>query len=127
MGFNADWFLRLGVAATFLYHGFSKFPVAPMMGLGTLEVTVLAIVEITIGLLILAGTFAGSLVTRISALLILPIMIGAIVKTHWPRWSFTPAPPEHPIGGMEFQVLLILVALFFLVRGNGSSIEKQTI
>ncbi len=35
----------------------------------------------------------------------------------WPQWSFVPS-ESHPMGGMEFQVLLLLTSLYFLVKGN---------
>ena len=126
MGFNADWLLRIGVAGIFLFHGISKYPPGPMMGFGSLEMTLVMLAEIGAGLLILVGAFAGSLVTRIGALLSLPVMIGAIAAVHWPRWNFVTTwsaegPGPNPMGGMEFQVLLLLIALFFLIRGNGSA------
>lgn len=110
------------MAAILIFHGIIKFPVAPegAMGLSSLIVTLVALAEIGAGLLLLAGAFAGSMVTRLGALLVLPVMIGAIIRVHWPRWSFTAA-EGFPMGGMEFQVLLLLLALFFLIRGNGSS------
>jgi putative oxidoreductase len=49
-----------------------------------------------------------------------PVLLGAIVMVHWPRWSFTPA-EGFPMGGMEFQVVLLFTALFFLVMGNAGS------
>jgi putative oxidoreductase len=36
---------------------------------------------------------------------------------HGPRWSFTPA-EGFPMGGMEFQVVLLLIAVYFLITGN---------
>ena len=45
-------------------------------------------------------------------------------KTRWTdefeiAWSLTPTPAEgFPMGGMEFQVVVLLTALFFLVMGN---------
>jgi putative oxidoreductase len=44
-------------------------------------------------------------------------MLGAIAMVHWPRWSFVPS-ETHPMGGMEFQVVLMLLGLFFALRGN---------
>jgi putative oxidoreductase len=44
-------------------------------------------------------------------------MIGAIVMVHWGQWSFV-ATDTHPMGGMEFQVVLLLMGLYYLVRGN---------
>ncbi len=53
-----------------------------------------------------------------SALLaIIPVLLGAIVMVHAPRWNFVPA-EGFPMGGMEFQVVLALIATYFLIVGN---------
>ena len=44
-------------------------------------------------------------------------MIGAILKFHWGRWAFNPT-DAHPMGGLEFQVTLLLLALYFVFAGN---------
>jgi putative oxidoreductase len=36
---------------------------------------------------------------------------------HWGQWSFV-ASDSHPMGGMELQVVLLLIGLYFLIRGN---------
>lgn len=59
----------------------------------------------------------GDLATRIGALGFIPVLIGAIALRHWPRWSFEPS-ESFPIGGMEFQVALILISLYLLLKGN---------
>ena len=46
-------------------------------------------------------------------------MLGAIAMVHWPRWSFV-ASDTHPMGGMEFQVTLVLVSLYLLIKGNNN-------
>jgi putative oxidoreductase len=55
--------------------------------------------------------------TRLGALMMLIVIIGAIVMVHWGRWSFVPS-ESHPMGGMEFQVTLALILLYFLIKGN---------
>jgi putative oxidoreductase len=67
-----------------------------------------------------AGAFKSDLITRLSGLAIAPVMLGAILLVHWGRWSFTPA-EGFPMGGMEFQVVLLLIAVFFLISGNSTS------
>ena len=47
----------------------------------------------------------------------LPVLLGAIALVHWGRWNFVPT-ADHPMGGMQFQVTLILVALYLVVTGN---------
>ena len=58
--------------------------------------------------------------TRLAALATIPVLIGAIVLVHWGQWSFV-ATETHPMGGMEFQVVLLLMALYFVIRGNECS------
>ena len=56
----------------------------------------------------------------LAALASIPVMLGAIFMFHWPRWSFTPA-EDFPMGGMEFQVVLLLIGIYFLITGNQQS------
>jgi uncharacterized membrane protein YphA (DoxX/SURF4 family) len=44
-------------------------------------------------------------------------MIGAIAIVHWGRWNFLPS-DTHPLGGFEFQVVLILIMLYLVITGN---------
>ncbi len=64
------------------------------------------------------------LITRLAGLAIAPVMLGAIFMVHWSRWDFAPA-EGYPAGGMEFQVVLLLTALYFLVMGNGAGSSQQ--
>lgn len=122
---QAHWLLRIALASVFLFHGIQKFmnldAGATMMGLPVAVWGLVAFAEVAGGLGILVGGFlksaTGSLITRLAGLAIVPVMLGAIFMVHWGRWSFSPT-ETHPMGGMEFQVVLLLIALFFLFRGN---------
>ena len=118
---NAHWLLRLGLASVFLFHGFGKlFDVtgfAEMMGLSFTVAALVTFAEIAAGIGIIVGGFGKALITRLATVAMIPVLIGAIVLVHGPRWSFTPA-EGFPMGGMEFQVVLLLGALYFLVVGN---------
>ena len=59
----------------------------------------------------------GDLATRLSGVAIVPVMLGAIAMVHWGQWSFV-ASESHPMGGMEFQVVLLLMGVYFALRGN---------
>ena len=59
---------------------------------------------------------AALLVLGLAGLAIVPVMLGAIFMVHWGRWSFSPT-ETHPMGGMEFQVVLLLIALFSTYLG----------
>ncbi len=117
----AHWAPRVALASVFLFHGLTKFPdlsgMAAMMGLPVAVLTLVALAETTGGALILIGGFTKDWVTRLGGLLLIPPMLGAIAMVHWPRWSFV-ATETAPMGGMEFQVTLLLVAVFFVLRGN---------
>jgi len=90
------------------------------MGLPEFVAYLVVLAELGGGILVLAGGFMNSMVTRLGALATIPVMVGAIVKAHWGRWSFTPA-EGFPMGGMEFQTVLILVALYLLIKGNSTA------
>ncbi len=117
----AHWAPRIALASVFLYHGLTKFPglsaTAAMMGMPVAVFALVALAETAGGALIILGAFTKDIVTRLGGLLLIPPMIGAIGMVHWGRWAFTPA-EGFPMGGMEFQVTLLLLAIFFILRGN---------
>lgn len=116
----AHWLLRLALISVFLFHGLGKFmalsQTAEMMG-GMPMAILAAVMETGGALLILFGGFGKELLTRLGGLLIAPVMMGAIAMVHWGRWAFTTT-ESHPMGGMEFQVTLLLIALYFVIVGN---------
>jgi putative oxidoreductase len=117
----AHWAIRLAAAGVFIYHGATKLPNlgggAAMMGMPVFLWALVAILETTGGLLILLGGFLPDWATRLGALFIIPPMLGAIFTVHWPQWSFVPS-ETHPMGGMEFQASMLLLAIFFLLKGK---------
>ncbi|MDJ0918186.1 MAG: DoxX family protein [Woeseiaceae bacterium] len=120
---DAHWLLRAGLASVFLFHGFGKVPnvagFAETMGLPYTIALLVTFAEIAAGLGIIVGGFGRELITRLATLAMIPVLIGAIALVHGPRWSFTPT-EGFPMGGMEFQVVLLLGALYFLIVGNSS-------
>lgn len=123
---KADWLLRAGLAAVFIFHGIGKFSgmgiagFSEMMGLPYVAALLVGLAEVGGGFGIIIGGFTSSLITRLSALAIIPVMLGAIFMVHWGQWSFM-ASESHPMGGAEFQVVLLLMAVFFVLRGNGQA------
>ncbi len=115
------WFLRIALASVFLYHGLTKFPmaeaVAGMLDFPVIVIYLLSTLETIGGILILLGGLGMDLATRLSGGIFSVIMLGAIAKVHIGQWSFM-ATQTHPMGGMEFQVVLLLMSLYFVVRGN---------
>ena len=124
---NAHWLLRVSLASVFLFHGIGKAVniagFSQMSGLPTAVAALVTFAELAAGVGIIIGAFKSDLITRLAGLAAAPVMLGAIFMVHWGRWSFTPA-EGFPMGGMEFQVVLLLIALYFLVMGNGGA--KQT-
>jgi len=122
---NAHWLLRIALASVFVYHGLLKFSnlegFAQMLPISYTEVVLVALAETVGGLLVLLGGFRddviSDLATRIGAALNIPVMIGAISIVHWGQWNFVPN-EIHPMGGFQFQAVLLLVMLFLVVTGN---------
>ncbi len=118
---NAQWLLRIGLASVFIFHGIGKAVnlggFSDMTGLPTAAAALVTFAELAGGVGIIVGAFTSDLITRLAALAMAPVMLGAIFMVHWGRWSFTPA-EGFPMGGMEFQVVLLLMALYFLIMGN---------
>ena len=125
---HAHWFLRATLASVFIYHGVLKLAdlggYAAFLELSVSTVLLVALAETVGGAFVLLGgvsrvTPAAAWVTRLGAAMILPVMAGAIVMVHWGQWNFLPS-QTHPIGGIEFQVVLLLVSLYFVVKGNNA-------
>lgn len=125
---HAHWLLRFALASVFLFHGIAKFVnlagTAEMMG-GMPMAVLAAAMETAGGALIIAGAFGPALLTRLGGLIIAPVMLGAIGMMHWGQWSFMPS-ESHPAGGMEFQVTLLMIALYFAIVGNATPRAADT-
>jgi putative oxidoreductase len=122
---NAHWLLRIALASVFVFHGVLKFMnlegFAQMLPISYTQVVLVALAETVGGLLVLLGGFrndrVSDLATRVGAAVNIPVIIGAISIVHWGRWNFVPS-ETHPMGGFEFQAVLLLVMLFLLFTGN---------
>ncbi len=129
---NAHWLLRIALASVFLYHGVLKLMnlegFAQMLPISYTEVVLVALAETVGGLLVLLGGLNSGrlfdLATRIGAALNIPVIIGAISIVHWGRWNFVPS-ETHPMGGFEFQAVLLLVLLFLVISGNRGFVSTQ--
>jgi putative oxidoreductase len=118
---NAHWLLRIALASVFIFHGWAKVMnlggFSEMLGLPVAVIALVTFAELAGGIGIIVGAFTKDLITRLSGLALVPVLLGAIFMVHWGRWNFVPA-EDFPMGGMEFQVVLLLMALYFLVMGN---------
>ena len=129
---NAHWLLRIALASVFLYHGVLKLMnlegFAQMLPISYTEVVLVALAETVGGLLVLLGGLNSGrlfdLATRIGAALNIPVIIGAISIVHWGRWNFVPS-DTHPMGGFEFQAVLLLILLFLVITGNRGFASTQ--
>lgn len=112
---HVHWGLRLSLAATFIYHGLGKWPVtgfAESFGMPLLIAWAVVVAEVVAGLALIIGAFGKEALTRLGGLIVIVIMIGAIAMVHAKNgWNVSS-------GGMEFQVLMLAVGLYFAARGN---------
>jgi putative oxidoreductase len=117
------WFIRIPFATVFAGHGIGKLimPVASaeMLALSVPLVLLVGLAELLAGIGAVVGGIGRAphraLVDRLTGLAAIPVLVGAIALVHWPRWSFV-ATESHPMGGMEFQVVLLGIALYLLLR-----------
>ena len=97
-------------------EGFSQ-----MLNLSVPVMTMVALAEVLGGGLILLGGLSrdqkSDLMTRVGALVCIPVLLGAIALYHWGRWNLVPA-DGFPMGGMQFQVTLLLICIYLLLKGN---------
>jgi putative oxidoreductase len=113
----AHWLPRLSLAATFAYHGWPKLMdsagMASAMGMPAIVVMLLGVVEIGGAALIVFGGTGAEWATQLAGLLFAAVMVGAIVLVHAANgWNSIGAM------GMEFQVLILAVSVYFAARGN---------
>jgi putative oxidoreductase len=110
---HVHWGLRLSLAATFLFHGASKFPIeGPMMGMPVAMVWLLALAEIAAGVMLIVGAFGKEMLTRLGGLIVIAVMVGAIAMVH-AKNGFNVMN-----GGMEFQLLMLVSGLYLAAKGN---------
>ena len=123
---HAHWFLRFSLASVFIVMGLDKFMGGGLgefssgTGLPVFVAALVALAELGGGLLVVVGGFSarmGDALTRLGAAMIVPVMLGAIFMVHWGQWHFM-ATETHPMGGMMIQVVLTMIALYLLVKGN---------
>jgi putative oxidoreductase len=131
---NAHWLLRIALASVLVFHGVLKLMnldgFAQMLPISYAEVVLVALAETGGGLLVLIGGLRNDtifdLATRVGAALNIPVLIGAIAIVHWGQWNFVPT-ASHPMGGFEFQAVLLLVSLYLVITGNRGLGNNQSI
>ena len=131
---NAHWLLRIALASVLLFHGVLKFTnleaFAQMLPISYTEVVLVALAETGGGLLVILGGLHNNrlfdLATRVGAALNIPVLVGAIAIVHWGRWNFVPS-ESHPMGGFEFQAVLLLLTLYLVITGNHDIATNQAV
>ena len=122
---HPNWLIRIPFAAVFAGHGIGKLvmPAASseMLSLPIVVTLLVGLAELSAGIGAIVGGVEKAphrvLVDRLTGLAAVPVLIGAIAMVHWPRWSFV-ASESHPMGGMEFQIVLLGMAIWFLLKGG---------
>ena len=114
------WLLRLGLGISFIFHGLNKFPLPPKKLIDYFVFSAelasfVAISELGAGILLILGGFlkgyAGNLVTRFAAGIIVIVMTFAFTLAH-SDWFITPKL------FMSEQIFLMIIGLYFFVKGN---------
>jgi putative oxidoreductase len=115
------WLLRRALGSVFVIHGIGNF-----MNLGGFAATLgvphamgllLVVAEIAGGILVLSGSYMGDKMTRLGALMLMPVLLVAMYTMHWKDMSFTLS-RVHVVGGVEYLLVLFLISLYMLLKGN---------
>ena len=116
----SEFLLRIFLGMAFIIHGYNKFPLPPAtlikyFGFSPHLASFVAISEFSAGILIIfsgfINSYLGNLLTRISALIIVVIMIFAFYFAH-KDWFF-----NQKLFTSE-QIFLFVLGVYFLINGN---------
>ena len=84
---HAHWALRLAILSVFLYHGIDKLGdlqgFAAMAELPLAVALLVALAETVGAILVAAGGIGRDWMTRLGAVALIPVMLGAIFTVHW--------------------------------------------
>ena len=124
---HSVFLLRIFLGIAFIIHGFNKFPLPPAtlikyFGFSSHLASFVAISEVSAGILIIfsgfINSYLGNLLTRISALMIVTIMIFAFYFAH-KDWFF-----DQKLFTSE-QIFLFVLGVYFLINGNCNYRKKK--
>ena len=123
----SEFLLRIFLGIAFIIHGYNKFPLPPAtlikyFGFSPHIASFVAISEFSAGILIIfsgfINSYLGNLLTRISALIIVVIMIFAFYFAH-KDWFF-----NEKLFTSE-QIFLFVIGVYFLINGNCNFRNKK--
>ena len=116
----SEFLLRIFLGVAFIIHGYNKFPLPPAslikyFGFSPHLASFVAISEVLAGIIIIfsgfINSYIGNLLTRISAIMIVVIMIFAFYFAH-KDWFF-----NQKLFTSE-QIFLFILGVYFLINGN---------
>ena len=116
----SEFLLRIFLGIAFIIHGYNKFPLPPAtlikyFGFSPHLASFVAISEVLAGIIIIfsgfINSYIGNLLTRISAIMIVVIMIFAFYFAH-KDWFF-----NQKLFTSE-QIFLFVLGVYFLINGN---------
>ena len=115
------WLLRIALGSVFVIHGIGNFMnltgFAAALNVPHMVGVVLVLAEIAGGVLVLAGGFMGDEMTRLGALMLLPVLLVVMymMPSSGTSLSFSRV---HVMGGMEYVLVMFLISLYVLLKGN---------
>ncbi|MCF7802399.1 MAG: DoxX family protein [Candidatus Marinimicrobia bacterium] len=122
---HAHWLVRLSLAATFIYHGIPKFTHPGMIGMPIIIVILVGLAEVGGAILLLWGGVGPDWATRVASAFFAIVMLGAIMMIHMAYgWNSINMGTGNEGKGMEFQVLILAISLYFLLKGNGTRTDN---
>ena len=115
------WLLRIALGGVFVIHGLGNLMdlagFATAIGVPQAVALLIVLAEVAGGVLVLAGGNLGDRMTRLGALLLLPVLLVVMYAMHWKEMSF--AFTKIPIvSGVESLLVLFLISLYMLLKGN---------
>lgn len=115
------WLLRIALGSVFVIHGIGNFMnltgFATAINVPHMVGMILVIAEIVGGVLVLSGSFMDDKLTRVGALLLIPVMLVVMYTMYWGDISFTLS-KVHVMSGLESLLVMFLVSLYVLLKGN---------
>ena len=115
------WLLRIALGSVFVIHGIGNFmnlsAFATTLGVPHLVGMIVVLAEVAGGILVLSGGFMGDKITRLGALMLIPVLLIVLYMMHWSEMSFTLS-KVHVVGGVEYLLVLFLISLYVLLKGN---------
>jgi len=115
------WLLRIALGSVFVIHGIGNFMnltgFAEALHVPHALALILVLAEIGGGILVLTGGFMEDWMTRVGALMLIPVLLIVMFMVYGTDMSFTVS-KVHVMGGMEYVLVLILVSLYVLLKGN---------